>query len=115
MIDIAFAQGKGQSDPTAALLFQFLFFTGILVIFYFLIIRPQRKERERHRKLIASLKKGDKVITTSGVWGTVVEIGERTVTLKVDANAKITFSKEAIAGFQPNYEKKEKEKEKEES
>jgi len=112
MIEVAFAQGKGHSDPTAALLFQFIFFAGILAIFYFLIIRPQRKERERHRKLIASLKKGDKVITTSGIWGTVVEIGEKTITLKVDANSKITFSKEAIAGLQPNYEKKEEKEEK---
>jgi preprotein translocase subunit YajC len=111
MIDVAFAQGKGHADPTGALLFQLIFFAGIFAVFYFLIIRPQRKERERHRKLIASLRKGDKVITTSGVWGTVVEIGEKTVTLKVDANAKITFSKEAIAGFQPNYEKKEEKEE----
>ncbi len=111
MIEIAFAQGKGHADPTGALLFQFIFFAGIIAIFYFLIIRPQRKERERHRKFIASLKKGDKVVTSSGVWGTVVEIGDKTITLKVDANTKIIFSKEAIVGFQPNYEKKEESKE----
>jgi len=84
-----------------------LFLVGIFAIFYFLIIRPQKKERERHRRLIESLKKGDRVITSAGVWGTVVDIGDRTVTLKVDANTRITFSKEAVVGFQPNYEKKE--------
>ncbi len=110
MIDIAFAQGQGRPDPTGAILFQILFLVGIFAIFYFLIIRPQKKERERHRKLIESLKKGDKVITSAGIWGTVVEIGDRTVTLKVDANTRITFSKEAVVALQPEREKKEKEK-----
>ena len=110
MIDITFAQGQGRPDPTGAILFQVLFLVGIFAIFYFLIIRPQKKERERHRKLIESLKKGDKVITSAGIWGTVVEIGDRTVTLKVDANTKITFSKESVVGFQLEREKKEKEK-----
>ncbi len=110
MIDVAFAQGQGHPSPTGALLFQFLFLAGIFAIFYFLIIRPQKKERERHRKLIESLRKGDKVITSAGIWGTVVEIGDRTITLKVDANTKITFSKEAIMGFQPEYEKKKEDK-----
>ena len=108
MIDIAFAQAKGH-DPTGAILFQFIFLIGIFLIFYFLIIRPERKRRERHRKFIESLKKGDKVITTSGIWGTVTEIGERTVTLKVDSTTKITFSKEAIMSYQPEYEKKKQE------
>ncbi len=106
MIDLAFAQGHGKPDPTGAILFQMIFLAGIFAVFYFLIIRPQRKERERHRKLIASLKKGDKVITSAGIWGTIVEIGDRTVTLKIDASAKLTVSKEAIVGFQPDYEKK---------
>lgn len=111
MIDIAFAQGQHPTSPTGAILFQILFLVGIFAIFYFLIIRPQKKERERHRKLIESLKKGDKVITSAGIWGTVVEIGDRTITLKVDANTKITFSKEAVIGFQPEYEKKKEGKE----
>lgn len=107
MIDLAFAQERSQPDATGVLLFNVLFLVGIFAIFYFLIIRPQKKERERHRRLIESLKKGDRVITSAGVWGTVVDIGDRTVTLKVDANTRITFSKEAVVGFQPNYEKKE--------
>ncbi len=107
MIDIAFAQNQAPHSPTGAIIFQILFLIGIFAIFYFLIIRPQKKERERHRKLIESLKKGDKVVTSAGIWGTVTEIGERTVTLKVDANTKITFSKEAVIGYQPDYKRKE--------
>ncbi len=110
MLDIAFAQSREGPSPAGAILFQILFLVGIFLIFYFLIIRPHRKERERHRKLIESLKKGDRVITSGGIWGTVVEIGEKTVTLKVDANTRITFSKEAVVALQPGYEKKKEEK-----
>ena len=111
MVDTAFAQAEDATTPVGAILIQILFFVGIFLIFYFLIFRPQRKERERHRRLLKSLKKGDRVITSSGIWGTVVEIGEKTVTLKVDSNTRITFSKEAIVALQPEYEKKKEEKE----
>jgi len=99
-----------HQSPVGALIFQIVFLVAIFLMFYFLIIRPQKKERERHRKFLESLKKGDKVITSSGIWGTVAEIGDRTITLKVDANTKITFSKEAIVAYQPGYEKKEEKK-----
>ncbi|RUM31177.1 MAG: preprotein translocase subunit YajC [Aquifex sp.] len=99
-----------QHSPTGALLFQIIFLVAIFLMFYFLIIRPQKKERERHRKFLESLKKGDRVVTSSGIWGTVVDIGDRTITLKVDANTKITFTKEAIIAYQPDYKKKEEEK-----
>ncbi len=101
-----------NQSPVGALLFQIIFLFAIFALFYFLIIRPQKKERERHRKFLESLKKGDRVVTSSGIWGTVVEIGDRTITLKVDANTKITFTKEAVVAYQPDYEKKKKEEEK---
>ncbi|NPB07647.1 MAG: preprotein translocase subunit YajC [Aquificae bacterium] len=99
-----------HQSPVGALLFQIVFLVAIFLMFYFLIIRPQKKERERHRKFLESLKKGDRVITSSGIWGTVVEIGDRTITLKVDANTRITFTKEAVVAYQPDYEKKKEEK-----
>ncbi|NPB07066.1 MAG: preprotein translocase subunit YajC [Aquificae bacterium] len=95
-----------QPSPVGALLFQLFFLAAIFFMFYFLLIRPQKKERERHQKFLAGLKKGDRVITSSGIWGTVVEVGDKTVTLKVDANTRITFTKEAILTYQPGYEKK---------
>ncbi len=112
MIDIAFAQGAGHQSPTGAFLFQLIFLIGIFLVFYLLIIRPQQKQRKRHQEFLSNLKKGDKVITSSGIWGTVTDIGEHTVTLKVDSNTRITFTKEAVAGYQPKYEEKLEEKEK---
>ncbi|MFN3599616.1 MAG: preprotein translocase subunit YajC [Aquificaceae bacterium] len=110
MIDIAFAQQTGQGgSPVGALLFQLIFFILLFVLFYFLLIRPQSKARKRHQEFLANLKKGDRVITSGGIWGTVVEIGDETVTLKVDANTRITFTKEAVSHYQPNYKREEKE------
>lgn len=112
MIDIAFAQQSTQGgSPLGALLFQLIFFLALFALFYFLLIRPQSKARKKHQEFLANLKKGDRVVTSGGIWGTVVEIGDDTVTLKVDANTRITFTKEAISHYQPSYKKEEKEKE----
>ncbi len=112
MIDIAFAQQTGHgSNAVEALLFQFIFLILLFVLFYFLLIRPQVKVRKRHQEFLKNLKKGDRVVTSGGIWGTVVEIGDETVTLKVDANTRITFTKEAISHYQPGYKREEKEKE----
>ncbi|MDW8067003.1 MAG: preprotein translocase subunit YajC [Aquificaceae bacterium] len=112
MIDIAFAQQNTQGgSPLGALLFQLVFFLALFALFYFLLIRPQSKARKKHQEFLANLKKGDRVVTSGGIWGTVVEIGDDTVTLKVDANTRITFTKEAISHYQPSYKKEEKEKE----
>ncbi len=100
-----------QHSTVGALIFQLIFLVAIFLMFYFLIIRPQKKERERHKKFLENLKKGDRVITSSGIWGTVAEIGDKTITLKVDANTKITFTKEAIVSYQPDYGKRKEEKE----
>ncbi|SHK42684.1 preprotein translocase subunit YajC [Thermocrinis minervae] len=109
MLDFAFAQQQNaHPDPVSALLFQIIFFIGIFAIFYFLIVRPQQKARKKHQEFLANLKKGDKVITSGGIWGTVVDIGEHTITLKVDANTRITFSKEAIISYQPKQEEEQK-------
>ena len=106
IVGFSFAQETAQKgNPVVAILFQILFFVGIFAMFYFLIIRPQQKQRKKHQEFLANLKKGDKVITSSGIWGTITEIGDKTVTLKVDANTKITFSKEAISSYQPSQEK----------
>lgn len=72
-----------------------LIFIG--VIFYFLLIRPQQKQRKEQQKLIESLKTGDKVITSSGIHGLISNVKERTVLLKVADNVKIEIDKAAVA------------------
>jgi len=69
----------------------------IFIIFYFLLIRPQKKAQNEHKKMIAALKKNEEVVTTGGIHGTIVNVKEATVTLKVDDNVKIDVEKNCIA------------------
>ena len=72
-------------------------FVMIVVIFYFVIYRPQKQQREKHKTMLSDLKKGDKVVTTGGILGTVTNLGKETVTLQVAENAKIKVMREHIA------------------
>jgi preprotein translocase subunit YajC len=72
-------------------------FVLIVVVFYFVIYRPQKQQRDKHKAMLSDLKKGDKVITTGGIWGTVTNIGKETVTLQVAENAKIKVMRDHIA------------------
>lgn len=74
-----------------------IMFALVILIFYFFIIRPQNKKQKETEKMIASLKKGDKVITIGGIHGTVTATKEQTVIIKVDDNAKIEFNRTAIS------------------
>lgn len=72
-------------------------FGVIILIFYFLIIRPQKKRDKEAKDMLASMKKGDKIVTIGGIRGTVAVVKENTVIVKVDDNARIEFSKNAIS------------------
>ena len=69
----------------------------IFVIFYFLLIRPQKKSQDEHKKMVASLKKNDEVITSGGIHGTIMNVKDHTVTLKVDDNVKVEVQKGSIS------------------
>ena len=70
---------------------------GIVVIFYFLLIYPQRKRAKEQAALMGGLKVGEKVITTSGIHGIITNVKDESVMVKVADNVKIEFSKNAIA------------------
>jgi len=69
----------------------------IFGIFYFLLIRPQQKKQKEHQKMVSELKKNDEVVTSGGMHGTVVNVKDTTLTLKVDENVKVEINKSAIA------------------
>ena len=79
-------------------------FGVIIAIFYFLVIRPQSKKRKDSEKMLEALKKGDKVSTIGGIRGVITAVKDQTVTVKVDDNTKVEFSKSAISNV---LEKKE--------
>lgn len=84
----------------------FITFAGVILIFYFFIIRPQNKKQKEAQKMLAALKKFDKVYTIGGIRGVIQTVKEQTVVLKVDDNTKIEFSKTAIAGVLEKHEAK---------
>ena len=89
------ASTAGAPAPNPITQFAPLIFIG--VIFYFLLIRPQQKQRKQQQKLIESIKTGDKVVTSSGIHGMISNVKERTVLLKVADNVKIEIDKAAVA------------------
>jgi preprotein translocase subunit YajC len=72
-----------------------LFF--IFIIFYFLLIRPQKTKEKEHQKMLNNLNKNDEVVTSGGIHGTIVNIKERTLVLRVDENVKIEIEKGCVA------------------
>ncbi len=100
LADIAYAmapagEGGGQQSP-----FAFLIFMGLLfAIFYFILLRPQYKRQKEHRQLLENLKKGDKVITSGGIYGTIVAVSDQVVTLEIADKGRIKEGKNYIAGL----------------
>lgn len=92
---LPFLAASGGGNPLAS---QFLPIILMVVMFYLLLIRPQQKQRKELQARIDSLEKGDKVVTTGGLHGTVHQISEKTVTLKPGGdNVFLTFDKPSIA------------------
>ena len=82
------AQGGGAS--------MWIMLALIFVVMWFFMIRPQRKQQKELQNFRDSLKKGDKVVTIGGIYGTVCEIKEGSVLIEVDNNVKIRVSKQAL-------------------
>jgi preprotein translocase subunit YajC len=70
---------------------------AIFIIFYFLLIRPQKAREKGRQKMLSSLNKNDEVITSSGIHGTIVNVKEKSVILRIDDNVKIEIEKNSIA------------------
>ena len=69
----------------------------IFAIFYFLLLRPQSKERKRHEDMLKQLKKGDEVVTNGGIIGRVVHVEETRLTIKTGENTRLTVDRGRIA------------------
>ncbi|MEW6557357.1 MAG: preprotein translocase subunit YajC [Elusimicrobiota bacterium] len=69
----------------------------IFIVFYFLLIRPQTKKQKEHQKMLDNLKKGDRIITSSGIYGTVQDFQGNNIKLKIAENVNIQILKTAIS------------------
>ncbi len=91
------AEGGATSGGSGQMVTTFITFGLVILIFYFLIIRPQNKKQKEAKRMLGALKKSDKVVSIGGIHGTVVAVKEQTVVVKVDDNTKLEFTKSAIA------------------
>lgn len=73
-----------------------IMFGAIFLIFYFMIIRPQQKRAKEREKLLSNLQKGDKVVTSGGLHGTIAGLDEKTALIQVADNVKMKFERSAI-------------------
>lgn len=111
MESIAWAEGTGGGSTGAGGaggLISLVPFVLIFILFYFLLIRPQQKKQKQQQTLLDALKKGDKIITTSGIWGTITNMGKDTVTVQIADNTKIKMQRENIARVRSEEDEKEK-------
>ena len=89
-----------QANGLSQILGTFMPLIMIFVIFYFLLVRPQQKKQQQQQQMLQSLKRGDKVITNGGIYGTIDDIDEKTVQLKIANQVKIKMLRSAIAGME---------------
>ena len=109
MISVAHAQEAASAaaqttaaQPQQSPIMSFVPFILIFLVFYFLMIRPQKKKLEEEKQLLSNLNKGDEIYTKSGVFGTIAGLTDKVVTLEVSDGIKIKFLRSQVAGFAKN-------------
>lgn len=97
MTDLLIAMApQGGGSGGSSMFSTLIFFALIFVIFYFMILRPQQKRAKERQKLLDSLKKGDKIVTSGGLHGKIVNVDEKTILVDVGDNLKLKFDRSAV-------------------
>jgi preprotein translocase subunit YajC len=87
-----------QGAPSA--LVQLMPFALVLAIFYFIILMPMKRRQQKVATFLASLKEGDKVVTSGGIYGTITKVGDQALQLQIAERVRIDVSRNAIVGYQ---------------
>lgn len=95
--EVAFAQEAAEAARQPMLLEQFMPFILVFIVFFFFIIRPQQKRAKAHRDFLAQMKRGDSVLTSSGILGTIEGLTEKFVTLEVADGVRLRILRAQIA------------------
>jgi len=95
IINLLYAQETQQITQSNPLV-SFMPIILIFVIFYFLLILPQQKREKKHKEMLNNLKKGDYILTSGGIYGTIINIKPDIIELKVDDNTKLQLAKTAV-------------------
>ena len=89
---------QAGGDSTLAFLIQALPIAAIFAVFYFLVIAPANKQKRKTQEMLTSLKKGDRVVTSGGIYGTIQGVEPEVVYLKIAENVKVKVTRSAITG-----------------
>lgn len=92
-----FAQGDTAAKGTAPQWTSFVPLVLLMVVFWFILIRPQQKKAKEHALMLTKIKSGDRVVTSSGIVGTVVAVKDKTVTVRTAGDTKLEFTKGSVA------------------
>jgi preprotein translocase subunit YajC len=96
-LDVAYAAAAPPGNGGPGSFVQMLLpFAAMFAILYFIVLRPQQKQKADRERMLNALKKGDRVVTTSGMHGTVIGLGEHTVQLRVADQVKLEFDRGSI-------------------
>jgi preprotein translocase subunit YajC len=99
-MNIAYAMGMGsQSSGQGGQIMAFLPLILLFAVFYFLLIRPQQKKAKTHKQFMENLKKGDRVVTSGGMYGTITGVTDDSVTIEVAEKVRVKVLKGAIADY----------------
>ncbi|NQU12459.1 preprotein translocase subunit YajC [bacterium] len=90
-----------ETNPTGQMLQMLGMFAILGVMFYFLLIRPQQKQRKEHAALLKNLKSGDRVLSSGGIFGIVTNVKEKTLMVKIADNVKVEMTKSAVSTVIP--------------
>src|SRR4030067_1898619 len=96
--DVAYAMGAPSGGGAMGSLTSFLPLILMFVVFYFLLIWPQQKKAKAHKQVLSNLQKGDNVVTSSGIYGTITGITDPVVTLEVAQKGRIKVTPRSHAG-----------------
>lgn len=97
--DVAWAMAPGPAGGGGGgsqLMPTLVMFAAMFAIFYFLMIRPQQRQKQERERMLRTVKRGDRVVTTSGIYGTVTNLSDTTVTLRVADQVKLEFERGSI-------------------
>ncbi len=101
LIPEAAAQAQAGAPQAGGDFFSIIMLVGLVVLMYFMMIRPQRKRQKEHDALVGGIAKGDEVVLTSGMLGKVVEVDESYMVVDAGDEAKLRFQKSAVHAVLP--------------
>lgn len=100
-IEEAFAEGAAQQPVVPSPWINLVLLGGMVIVFYFLLWRPQSKRQKEHQNLMSSLNKGDEIITSGGLLGKITKVSDDFITIEIANNVSVNIQKASVSAALP--------------